>query len=258
MQSQNTFAVKRHGTKVSVIIPVMNERGTLPDIIREVKKLKPANPEIIVVVNGSTDGSKEAAQSMGVKVIHFKSPLGHDVGRSVGARHATGDILLFMDGDMVIPAHELQSFIRAVRRGVDVALNRYLGKVTESQVHPVVLAKHALNVVLGRPDLHGASMTTVPHAISRKALSIIGPEHLAVPPIAHAAAILEGLRVEAVHMVNVGQLNRFRVRKPGRLGTHQLRNLIIGDHVEAIHWLTQKTDDRARYTDLWRNRNAVR
>lgn len=257
MKSQDTFAARRN-TKVSVIIPVMNERGTLPKVIREVKKLKPATPEIIVVVNGSSDGSKDVAQSMGAKVIHFAKPLGHDVGRSVGARHATGDILLFMDGDIVIPARELQFFIRAVQRGVDVALNRYLGNVHTSKVHPVVLAKHALNGVLGRPDLQGTSMTAIPHAISRKALSRIGAEHLAVPPKALAAAVVKGLRIEAVHMVDVGHLNRFRKRLPGRLGTNQLTNLIIGDHLEAIHWLTEATDDRGRHPDLLRIRNAMR
>lgn len=239
---------------VSVIIPVMNERTTLWAVLLEVKKLKPF--EIIVVANGSTDGSDKIARASGVRVIAYEQPLGHDVGRSVGARHASGDILLFLDGDMVIPAAQLVPYLHAIERGIDIALNRYNGKVNRPSVHPVVLAKHALNTVLGRPDLKGASMTTVPHAISRKAVESIGIEHLAVPPKAQAIAIRNNLKVKAVHLVQVGKLNPVRRRKKG--SPDPLGNLIIGDHLEAIRWYTNATNERGLRSDLFRNRQIVR
>lgn len=257
MRSIRTFPSPKRKpiqSKVSVIIPVMNERKTLARVIREVKRLQP-HIEIIVVANGSTDGSKEIASAAGAKVISYDEPLGHDVGRSVGARHANGDILLFLDGDMVIPAAKLLPFIRAVERGVDIALNRYRGPIRKHLVHPVVLAKHALNSAVGRFDLLGASMTTVPHALSKKAVSAIGTEHLAVPPKAQAMAIQKRLRVEAVHLVNVGSLNPVRRRSKGG---DPLGSLIVGDHLEAIRWYTQATNDRGLYPDLYRKRNMVR
>lgn len=242
-------------SKVSVIIPVMNESRTLRAVLREVKKLQP-QIEIIVVINGSTDGSAAIAQASGARVIHFDQPLGHDVGRSVGARHASGDILLFLDGDMVLPAAQLLPFLRAVERGTDIALNQYNGPVNKQTVHPVVLAKHALNAALRRPDLRGASMTTVPHAISRRALTVIGAEHLSVPPKAQAIAIQQRLRVEAVQLVQVGLKNP--IRRNGRKGGDPLGRLIMGDHVEAICWYTQVTNERGWHSDLMRNRNMVR
>ncbi|WP_235782014.1 glycosyltransferase family 2 protein [Paenibacillus senegalensis] len=216
-------------SKISVIIPVMNERRTLGAVIRQVRKIG-HNLEIIVVCNGSTDGSPQIARRMGAKVITFKRPLGHDVGRSIGARAASGDILLFMDGDIVIPAKRLLPFIRAIESGADIALNQYNGPVHKKKVHPVVLSKHALNVVLGRPDLQGTSLTAIPHAMSRSALNTIGAEYLAVPPKAQAIAVAKGLRVEAVHYVRVGKNN------PGKRRTYSVQNLIVGDHLEAIHW----------------------
>ncbi|OXM83487.1 glycosyltransferase family 2 protein [Paenibacillus rigui] len=241
-------------SRVSVIIPVMNERTTLPAVLREVKKLR-AQLELIIVVNGSTDGSAAIASMSGAKVIHYEQPLGHDVGRSIGARHATGDILLFLDGDMVIPAAKLMPYLHAVERGVDVALNQYNGKVAVTSVHPVVLAKHALNAVLGRPDLKGASMTTIPHALSRRAVETIGVEHLAVPPKAQAIAIQRKLKVAAVHLVQVGRINPVRRREKG---SDPLGRLIIGDHLEAIRWYTEATNERGLRTDLFRNRHMVR
>ncbi len=243
---------------LSVIIPVINERRKLPSVLREVRKIGAGKLEIIVVANGSTDGSKQIAESMGARVVSFAEPLGHDVGRSIGAGLANGEILLFLDGDMVIPARDLRRFVHTVHRGVDVALNRYLGPIRTRNVHPVVLAKHALNAALGRTDLQGTSMTTIPHAISRRALAAIGTAALAVPPKAHAMAVQKGLIVRPVHLVPVGRLNPRRKRRWTILGTDTVGQLIMGDHLEAIRWLLNTTGERGRHTDLMRNRNVVR
>ncbi|WP_282941178.1 glycosyltransferase [Paenibacillus sp. RC67] len=240
-------------SRVSVIIPVMNEKKTLHYVLKEARKLKPL--EIIVVANGSTDGSKEIAKASGARVISFKHPLGHDVGRSVGAMQAVGDILLFMDGDIVIPAVQLLPFIEAVHKGVDVALNRYSGPVQTQKVHPVVLAKHTLNSMLGRGDLRGSSMTAIPHALSRRALNTIGAENLTVPPKAQTIALVKQLRVEAIRNVDVSTNNPRRRRSKG---IDPLRDLIVGDHLEAMQWLIQATNERAHHSDLARNRSLVR
>jgi hypothetical protein len=240
--------------KVSVIVPVMNERRTLRRVIREAFRVHP-HTEVIVVINGSTDGSLDIARRSGAKVLVYDRPLGHDVGRSIGAREAMGDILLFVDADMVIPAAKLRVFVDAVARGTDVALNDYSGPVDLPVVHGVVLAKHALNTLLGRPDLAGASMTAIPHAISRRALSAFGCSALSVPPLAHTMAIRHGLKVERVVPVNVGKLNPVRLK---RERTNSLEPLIVGDHLEAIHWWLRHTDFRGGYEDGFRQRGMVR
>jgi glycosyltransferase involved in cell wall biosynthesis len=254
LRKNTSRSIRALRSNVSVIIPVMNEQRTLPAVLREVKKLQP-QVEIIVVVNGSTDKSARIAYSCGAKVIVYEQPLGHDVGRSIGARYAKGDILLFIDGDMVIPAAKLMPYLHAVEKGVDIALNQYNGKIHHPSVHPVVLAKHALNTALGRSDLSGASMTTVPHAVNRKAIETVGIENLAIPPKAQAMAIQQQLRVEAVTLVDVGSLNPKRRREEGK---DPLGNLIVGDHLEAIRWFTQATNERGGHSDLSRNRNIVR
>jgi glycosyltransferase involved in cell wall biosynthesis len=232
----------------------MNERRTLRKVIREAFRVHP-HTEVIVVLNGSTDGSLEIARRSGAKLLVYDRPLGHDVGRSIGAREAMGDILLFIDADMVIPAGRLKPFVNAVAKGTDVALNDYSGPVDKPIVHGVVLAKHALNTLMGRPDLAGASMTAVPHAISRKALTAIGSSALSVPPLAHAMAVLKGFNVERTTAVNVGKLNPMRLK---RERTHSLEPLIVGDHLEAIQWWLRNTDSRGGYVDGDRQRWMVR
>jgi glycosyltransferase involved in cell wall biosynthesis len=245
---------QRSSPIVSVIVPVMNERKTLRRVLREASQVHPRT-EVIVVVNGSTDGSLEIARKSGARVLVYKRPLGHDVGRSIGAREAQGDTLLFIDADMVIPAAILRAFVDAISQGADVALNDYSGPVKKVNVHGVVLAKHALNQLLGRPDLEGASITAIPHALSRKALDIIGTSALSVPPLAHTMAICEGLNVRRVIHVNVGRLNPMRLN---RERNHSLAPLIIGDHLEAIQWWLRKTDSRGGYEDRDRQRWMVR
>lgn len=239
---------------VSVIIPVWNEHRTISRVLQQVRGIHP-QVEIIVVSNGSTDGTKELAEKAGVKVISFAKPLGHDVGRAIGAKEAKGEIILFIDGDIVIPTRQLIPFVQAIKNGVDVALNSYSGPIGKKKVHSVVLSKHVLNEVLFRPDLAGASLTTIPHALSRHALESIGIDNLAVPPKAHAIAVHKGLHVKPVYFVNVGKPNPIRRTLYKK---DPLESLIVGDHLEALNWLFQGTNERGNRTDLTRLRDIVR
>lgn len=240
--------------KVSVVIPAMNEHKNIAKVIAFSRRIHP-DTEVIVVVNGSSDGTEQIARRMGAKVIVYVSPLGHDVGRSIGASHAKGDILLFTDADIVIPTIRLIPFVKAIENGVDVALNRYTGITNTKHVHSVVLAKHALNAVLHRSDLTGTSMTTIPHALSRNALQTIGVEWLAVPPKALTIAVWRGLNVQGTAYVDVGRTNP-RKRKWKKVDP--LKALIIGDHLEAISWVIENTNVRGGFTDSIRNRDMVR
>lgn len=237
---------------VSVIIPAMNEAGKISAVIAEARAVHPET-EVIVVANGCKDQTAAVAERMGAKVLSFAEPLGHDVGRSVGAEAAKGRILLFTDSDMVIPSGELRPFVQAVQSGVDVALNDYTGPIDRQPVHRVILAKYTLNSMLGRSDLRGASMTAVPHALSRRALETIGASELSIPPKAQAAAVNRGLRVEAVYRVEVGRLN------PGRIpGGDPLEMLVLGDHLEALEALIAERGIRGGYHDGGRRRSVVR
>lgn len=80
-------AVNHPEPVVSVIIPAMNEARTISAVIAGARGVHP-RCEVIVIVNGSADNTAEIAQRMGAKVMMYAEPLGHDVGRSVGAEAA--------------------------------------------------------------------------------------------------------------------------------------------------------------------------
>ncbi|WP_379159291.1 glycosyltransferase family 2 protein [Paenibacillus sp. sgz5001063] len=217
---------------LSVIISARNERQALPGLLKQVERLHPA--EIIVVLNGCTDDSyKFARLCKQAAVVHCPESAGHDVGRAIGAKLSRGDILLFLDGDMVIPAPQLAIFAAAVDGGVDVALNDLDMLLPAFGLSDdVTRCKLYLNSVLGRSDLGVSSMTAVPHALSRRALERIGYRELMVPPKAQAISIIEQLRVEKAGTVNVIKRNRLR---QGNIGAgNAIEQLITGDHAEAL------------------------
>lgn len=240
---------------VSVILSVQNEEDSLGAILTEISRM-PVQ-EIILVLNGCTDGSYGIARSFAnTKIILYPDPIGHDVGRAIGAKVATSDILLFIDGDIPIIAKDLLPFIYAVHQGVDVALNDinpFLS--TFDRRDDLSRCKEFLNRSLGRRDLTVNSLTAVPHALSRKALETIGYMNLMVPPKAQAIAILKGLRVEVCASVNVVERNKIRNTNVGQM--NPVAQLIIGDHLEALREAMDMSGSRLSLHDTERDRDRI-
>lgn len=94
--------------KISIIIPALNEAGNIKAAILQgrccaIASTQPStNVEVIVVDGGSEDDTLEIAQSLGVKVI--SAPAGRATQMNAGARVASGDILLFLHADTLLPA----------------------------------------------------------------------------------------------------------------------------------------------------------
>ena len=85
-------------TKVSIIIPAYNEAGNIEKIVSEIKTLYPSY-EIIVINDGSTDNTAAEAQRGGADVFNHPYNIGNGAAIKSGIRVATGDVLVFMDGD---------------------------------------------------------------------------------------------------------------------------------------------------------------
>jgi len=84
--------------KVSIVIPAFNEGKTIGDIVSKIKTLYP-DFEIIVVNDGSTDDTAVTAKNAGAKVYSHPYNIGNGAAIKSGIRTASGDILVFMDGD---------------------------------------------------------------------------------------------------------------------------------------------------------------
>lgn len=109
--------------KVSVIIPTLNERAYLPRLLQALAAQTRPPDEVIVADANSVDGTAELARQWGARVVSGGMPA---VGRNAGARHAQGEVLLFLDADVCPPplflARALDEF---ARRHLDVATSLY-------------------------------------------------------------------------------------------------------------------------------------
>ncbi|MGC9503239.1 TIGR04283 family arsenosugar biosynthesis glycosyltransferase [Baaleninema sp.] len=92
-------ATGRQGQRISVVIPALNEATTLPETLKRV--LAGRNVEVLVVDGGSSDDTGAIARALGARVLD--SPPGRARQMNVGAQAATGEILLFLHADTLLP-----------------------------------------------------------------------------------------------------------------------------------------------------------
>lgn len=101
---------------VSVIVPVFNSARTLPRCLESIAKQTVAPIETIVVDDGSTDGSAHLAERLGGTVLRKFENSGQSVARNLGASHARGEILFFLDSDVALDAGAVEAAVDALQQ----------------------------------------------------------------------------------------------------------------------------------------------
>jgi glycosyltransferase involved in cell wall biosynthesis len=85
--------------RTSIVIPVFNEANNLATLLTKIGGLGLPNTEIVVVDDGSTDGSGRIARRAGATVVRHPYNIGNGAAIKSGIRAARGKYLVFMDGD---------------------------------------------------------------------------------------------------------------------------------------------------------------
>lgn len=119
--------------KLSIIIPVYNEKNTILEIVRKVKAVD-LKKEILIVDDGSTDGSKEQFKFLeGDEEIRI---FYHDTNRGKGSAvrtaldHVQGDLVIIQDADLELDPQDYPRLIKPIQRGETEIVygSRYLSK----------------------------------------------------------------------------------------------------------------------------------
>jgi rSAM/selenodomain-associated transferase 2 len=103
--------------RISIIIPALNEAGSIAATIK--RAASPVTKEVIVVDGGSSDGTTDIAASCGAKV--YQSSPGRASQMNFGATIATGDILLFLHADTLLPDNFHLDIIKIINQAKAVA-----------------------------------------------------------------------------------------------------------------------------------------
>lgn len=104
--------------KISVIIPTYNEKKVLEKAIESLGEQTYADFEIIIVDDGSTDGTLEILENLSKTLKDFsfyrQKHLGAGAARNLGASGATGEILVFVDADMTFDSDFLKYLVKPI------------------------------------------------------------------------------------------------------------------------------------------------
>jgi len=117
--------------KLSIVIPVYNERATISEILKRVSAT-PYEKEIIVVDDGSTDGTREwlkTVKDKNIRVFFHEKNMGKGAALRTGFGYVTGDIVIVQDADLEYNPEEYGSLIDPIIDGrADVVYgSRFLG-----------------------------------------------------------------------------------------------------------------------------------
>lgn len=125
---------------VSVVLPCLNEELTLPTCIQKTKdifKKEGIKGEIIVVDNGSTDGSVEIARKLRVKVL-VQNVRGYGAAYILGFNEAKGNIIVMADSDGTYNLSEIPLLLSAIETGADFVIgSRFKGRIEQDAMKPL-------------------------------------------------------------------------------------------------------------------------
>jgi glycosyltransferase involved in cell wall biosynthesis len=108
-------------TKLSVIIPVFNERNTVAEVLRRIRAVElPVALEVLVVDDGSTDGTAkvlDAIEDSTVRVLTHETNRGKGAAVKTGLERATGDLVVIQDADLEYDPDDWPRLLEPVLKG---------------------------------------------------------------------------------------------------------------------------------------------
>ncbi len=123
----------KNSIELSIIIPVLNEKDVLPELISIIKelfnKLGNQSNEIIFIDDGSQDETlaiieQTARSDPRFKALSLSRNFGHQAAISAGLDYASGDAVVIMDGDLQDSPEAILDFINLYKQGYDVVYAR--------------------------------------------------------------------------------------------------------------------------------------
>lgn len=126
---------------ISVVVPIYNVEEYLAECLRSIVNQSYSNLQIVLVDDGSTDGSLGIAKAFSrrdKRIVLVEQPnAGLGAARNTGMKHASGDYLVFADSDDVIPPNAYREMLRTLElSGSDFVVGAYFRMSETSEYLP--------------------------------------------------------------------------------------------------------------------------
>ena len=212
--------------ELSIVIPVLNEEENLKELhsrLTESLSKQQLRYEIIIVDDGSTDGSLEVLKEIvlvdkAVKVISFRRNFGQTAAMSAGFDRAQGDVIITMDADLQNDPTDIPLLYEKLNEGYDV-VSGWRRKRKEAFILrrlPSILANKLIVLMTG-VKLHdfGCTLKAYRKEVVQH-IKLYGEMHRFIPALAHwvGAKIAE---IEVTHHPRVRGTSKYGISRTTRV-----------------------------------------
>lgn len=224
------------GTSVSVVVPSYNEGPYLLQTVDSLLAGLPADGELIVVDDRSTDGSTEFLTGRDRRLRHLRPParLGAVASRNLGAGQADGELLVFSDAHVMVPGGWAEEFAAVLRR-------------------PTTGVAGAVITDMEHPDSKGYGLRFVDHALTCAWGACLDDRPFPVPLVGAGFMAIRRRLFEELGGFDSG-MRVYGMEDPDlnlRLWTYGYECLVVPG-VEAAH-LFRPEHDFQHWTDMLHN-----
>lgn len=116
---------------ISFVIPALNEAQSIAETVRRCRELAEKNgwegAEVVVVDDGSTDGTGDIARAEGAQVVRHPAPGGYGRALKDGITHARNDTIAILDADGTYPIDRFPDLLARYGEGFDAVVGRRTG-----------------------------------------------------------------------------------------------------------------------------------
>jgi glycosyltransferase involved in cell wall biosynthesis len=148
--------------KLSIVIPAYNEEQIIGKVVRQIREVMESlqmDHEVIVVDDGSQDGTTKAASDGSAAVIRHPYNIGNGAAVKRGIRHATGNVIVLMDGDgqhnpqdipkLIEHIPEYEMVVGARARGSETRAHRDLANKLYNALASYIVGKKVQDLTSG-------------------------------------------------------------------------------------------------------------
>ncbi|QDU81944.1 Undecaprenyl-phosphate 4-deoxy-4-formamido-L-arabinose transferase [Polystyrenella longa] len=180
---------------LSIVVPIYNEVENIPRLyaaLAPVLKEMNREYEVLLVDDGSTDGSKAELDKLAqlderIKVVEFRNNFGQTAAMAAGLNHASGDILITMDGDLQNDPTDIPMMVAKIEEGYDL-VHGWRKNRQDTYINrklPSKLANWLISKTTGFPvnDI-GCTLKAIRREVAQE-LELFGDMHRFIPILAY-------------------------------------------------------------------------